>query len=266
MAGCVAVRRLRRWLGAPGSCWSARRGTRSWRCHVGCGAVRTQSAPGGGVSWNGAWTACPTSPGPVCREDHRRGCRAGHRQDAGGEAEERHRVVDPVDGSGHRYAAVGDLQDLAGIRPCPAPVADVSNSPPIRCSSTRSVTWWASTSIRRRRPWCCAWTRSRRSRFWTGPSRCCRWSPAFLSVAATMMSGPAPPLCSPPWRSPQVLPAGIGAALYAGTVAAVALTAALARTPSRRQPWPARPNTPTDALPPAVVDDGVRDPSRSLRS
>ncbi|MFI1159337.1 hypothetical protein [Streptomyces sioyaensis] len=32
-----------------------------------------------------------------------------------------------------------------------------------------------------------------------------------------------------------LLPAGIGAALYAGTVAAVALTAALARTPSRRR-------------------------------
>lgn len=31
-----------------------------------------------------------------------------------------------------------------------------------------------STSIRRRRPWCCVWTRSRRSRRWTGPSRSCR--------------------------------------------------------------------------------------------
>ncbi|MFJ2938521.1 helix-turn-helix domain-containing protein [Streptomyces sp. NPDC087219] len=58
------------------------------------------------------------------------------------------------------------------------------------------------TSIRRRRPWCSAWMRSRRSRPWTGPSRSCRRRPAFPNAAATTTPGPAPPPSSPPWRSP----------------------------------------------------------------
>ncbi|MFD9237041.1 helix-turn-helix domain-containing protein [[Kitasatospora] papulosa] len=49
-----------------------------------------------------------------------------------------------------------------------------SSSPPIRSSSTRSATSSASISSRRRRLWFSAWTRSRRSRPWTGPSRSCR--------------------------------------------------------------------------------------------
>ncbi|WP_398860987.1 helix-turn-helix domain-containing protein [Streptomyces noursei] len=49
-----------------------------------------------------------------------------------------------------------------------------SSCPRTRCSSTRFATWWGSTWIRRRRPWCYVWTRSRRFRRWTVPSRCCR--------------------------------------------------------------------------------------------
>src|SRR6266540_800509 len=43
-----------------------------------------------------------------------------------------------------------------------------------RCLSTRSWTLSGCITIRRTRPWCCAWTRNPRSRPWTGPSRCCR--------------------------------------------------------------------------------------------
>ena len=41
----------------------------------------------------------------------------------------------------------------------------------IRCSSRRSSTSPGSTTTRRRRPWCSAWTRNPRSRPWTDPSR-----------------------------------------------------------------------------------------------
>jgi hypothetical protein len=56
----------------------------------------------------------PTSGRPP--QDHRCGCRAGHRQDAGGDAEERHPLVDQVDGCSHGYVAIDDLADLAGVR------------------------------------------------------------------------------------------------------------------------------------------------------
>ena len=44
-----------------------------------------------------------------------------------------------------------------------------SSSPPTPSSRPRSATWSGCTSIRRRRPSCCAWTRRARSRRSTGP-------------------------------------------------------------------------------------------------
>ncbi len=39
------------------------------------------------------------------------------------------------------------------------------------------MTWSGCTWTRRRRRWCCAWTRSRRCRRWIGPLRSCRCAP-----------------------------------------------------------------------------------------
>ncbi|MGP3638764.1 helix-turn-helix domain-containing protein, partial [Streptomyces sp. 24-1644] len=52
-------------------------------------------------------------------EDHRRGCGAGHRQDAGGAAEARHPLVDQVDGGRHGHVTVRHLPDLADVRLAP---------------------------------------------------------------------------------------------------------------------------------------------------
>ena len=60
--------------------------------------------------------------------------------------------------------------------------ARASNSPPIRSSWKRCATWWASTSIRRTRRWCCAWTKKAKSRRWNAPSRCCRWGWVMLKA------------------------------------------------------------------------------------
>ncbi|MER7282167.1 helix-turn-helix domain-containing protein [Dactylosporangium sp. NPDC000244] len=49
-----------------------------------------------------------------------------------------------------------------------------SNCPPIRSSSRRWSTSSACTTIHPNGPWCCAWTKSPKSRPWTGPSPCCR--------------------------------------------------------------------------------------------
>ncbi len=48
-----------------GSCWSAPRATRPWRCPAGCGSLRTRSAPGGAGSSSGVRTACVTTRCPV---------------------------------------------------------------------------------------------------------------------------------------------------------------------------------------------------------
>ncbi|MBF6560434.1 MAG: hypothetical protein IVW56_09105 [Candidatus Binataceae bacterium] len=47
-------------------------------------------------------------------------------------------------------------------------------------SSRRCTTWWGSISTHRTRPWCCAWTKSRKSRRWSALNRCCRWVSANL--------------------------------------------------------------------------------------
>lgn len=48
----------------PGSCRGAPRGTRSWRCRVGCGSLRARSAPGGVASSSRTWTACAMNRDP----------------------------------------------------------------------------------------------------------------------------------------------------------------------------------------------------------
>ena len=77
-----------------------------------------------------------------------------------------------------------------------------SSSPPTRSWSPRSPTSSGCTWPRRRTRSCCAWTRSPRSRRWTGPRRCCRCSPGWPNAAPTTTSGTAPRPCSRRWRSP----------------------------------------------------------------
>jgi transposase len=55
----------------------------------------------------------------------------------------------------------------------------------IRSSSTRSRTSSGCTSTRPSEPWCCAWTRSPRSRPWTARRRSCRCCPAPPSAPPT---------------------------------------------------------------------------------
>ncbi|GGR70137.1 hypothetical protein GCM10010282_73300 [Streptomyces roseolus] len=64
--------------------------------------------------WPGRLVRRPQARRP--EEDHRRRCRAGDRQDARGDSEERDPLVDPVDGRGNRHVAVDHLADLAGVR------------------------------------------------------------------------------------------------------------------------------------------------------
>jgi transposase len=49
-----------------------------------------------------------------------------------------------------------------------------SSSPTTPTSRTSSSMSSVSTSVRRTRPWCCAWTKRARSRLWTARSRACR--------------------------------------------------------------------------------------------
>jgi hypothetical protein len=65
--GCVAGRPRRLCHCVRGWCWSAPRGTRSWRCRGGCGSPRTPSAPGEGASSTAVWMVCATSRGRVSR-------------------------------------------------------------------------------------------------------------------------------------------------------------------------------------------------------
>ena len=71
-----------------------------------------------------------------------------------------------------------------------------------RCSSRRSATSSGSTSTRPSARWCCAWTRSPRSRRWIAPRRSCRCCPARPSARPTTTSATAPPASTPRWTSP----------------------------------------------------------------
>src|SRR3954453_12458648 len=77
-----------------------------------------------------------------------------------------------------------------------------SSSPPTRSSTPRSATWSGCICIRRRRRWCSAWTKSPRSRRWSGPRRPFPSGPDTPRRPASTTSGTAPPHCSPPSRWP----------------------------------------------------------------
>ena len=92
-------------------------------------------------------------------------------RDAGAGTPGRHALVAGVDGAPERAVGLDDRADLAGLRPQAAPGRDVQAVHRPDCSWPRSSTSSGSTTTRRRRPWCSAWTRSPRSRRSTGPSR-----------------------------------------------------------------------------------------------
>ena len=125
-------------------------------------------------------------------------------------------LVDPAAGPapGDRRRHGG--QGVAGVRGAAVAGGDVPVLHRPRAGRPRSPTWSGCTWRRRRTRSCCAWTRSPRSRRWTGPRRSCRCSPGWPSAAPTTTSGTAPRPCSPRWRSP---PAQVTAALQAAAPA-----------------------------------------------
>lgn len=138
--------------------------------------IAPESAPGAALLRARPGRAGRRATAGYPTEDHGRGCRAGDRQDARREAEERDALVDPVDGRGHGHGhvAVDGLMDLAAFALAPhrSHTFKLSDGPAVNRQGPR----------RRRAlprpagegPWSSAWTRSRRSRPWTGPSRSCR--------------------------------------------------------------------------------------------
>src|SRR5919112_1190873 len=77
-----------------------------------------------------------------------------------------------------------------------------SSSQPTRRWRPRSATSSGCICIRRRKRWCSASTRSRRSRRSSAPPRPCRCGPDIPRRPASITSGTAPPRCSPRWRWP----------------------------------------------------------------
>src|SRR3954466_5339941 len=97
------------------------------------------------------------------------------------------------------HATVARMWHRFGVQPWRAQTFKFSTDPELEA---RSATSSGCTCIRRRRRWCCAWTRSRRSRPWSAPRRRCRCGPGIPRRRASTTSGTAPPHCSPRWRWP----------------------------------------------------------------
>ncbi len=87
---------------------------------------------------------------------------------------------------------------------CSRIAARPSSSPPIRCSSTRSMTSSRSTCRRQPGPSCCALTGNPGSRLWIADSRCCPWRRAWRSGGPMPAPATARPPCSPRWTWPLV--------------------------------------------------------------
>ena len=151
---------------------------------------RGDRGPGRGVASDGDQLACP-----LRAQRHRRArpieARSGRPridrppQDRGrhvaAAAEEARRdaLVEPVawrpSGDRGRHRRPG----VAGVRASRPGGVRRSSSPPTPNWSPRSPTSSGSIWPRRRTRSCCAWTRSPRSKRWTGPRRCCRMQPGL---------------------------------------------------------------------------------------
>ena len=86
---------------------------------------------------------------------------------------------------------------VAGDRVEAAPARHVQAQQGPGSSPPRSPTSWACTSSRRAVRWCSRSMRKRRSRPWTGPSRCCRSRSTRPRSAPTTTCGTARRTCSP---------------------------------------------------------------------
>ena len=113
---------------------------------------------------------------------------------------------------GATHWSVRDMAKASGISPrrsiasgarsaCNRIAARRSSCRPTPCSSRKSATSSGCTWIRPITPWSCASTKSRRSRRWIGPNRCCRCVRARRSGARTITNGMARRRCSPPSTS-----------------------------------------------------------------
>ena len=92
----------------------------------------------------------------------------------GGDADQRDALVADVDGRAGRAVAPRRSGGSGAGSISNRIWSTGSSSPPTRSSWPKSSMSLASTTIRRRRRWCCVWTRRARCRRWIGPSRCCR--------------------------------------------------------------------------------------------
>ena len=167
--------RRRRWRSGVGSCWAARQAspTSRWPPSWGCGRRRWASGGGGSSSRRLDGLADeprPGAPRKITDEQVEEVIVATLER----QPRRRHALVAGVDGGRDRVVEVDGGPDLEGVRAQAAPGRHVQAVATTRSSSTRSATWSACTWTRRRRRWCCAWTRSPRSRRWTARRRCCR--------------------------------------------------------------------------------------------
>ena len=203
-AGCVVARRRRLWPCGRGSCWSAPDGhsimevSRRLRVARGHGphlaAAVPRPRPGRPVRRAAAgWPA----------DDHRRGRRAGHRQDAGGDAEERDPLVDAVDGGGNWACRSRRSRGSGGRSGCSRTARRRSSCRPTRyfIDKVRDVVGLYLDPPEKALVLCV----DEKSQI-QALDRSQPVLPMMPGVPerphATTTSAPAPPPCSPPWRSP----------------------------------------------------------------
>lgn len=96
------------------------------------------------------------------------------------------------------HSTVAEVWKQYGIRPWKAETFRFSTDPELEAKVVDVVVLYVA---RLRTRSCCVWTRSARSRRWTGLRRPSRCSPGTPSNAPTTTSATAPQPCSPPWRS-----------------------------------------------------------------
>src|SRR3954447_13645075 len=161
---------LRRWRCGRGSCWPVPRVPTTRPPRLGWAVPRRRSASGGGGSSRTGWTGWSTSHGRVLRaaSPTSRSSRCWWRPWSGRPGMRR-------TGRGRRWPPSGGSRSqpwvVSGGRSASSRTWwTASSCRPTRCSSRRSATWSASTSIPRSGPWCCVWMRSPGSRHSTGPA------------------------------------------------------------------------------------------------
>ena len=111
-------------------------------------------------------------------------------------------LVEPTARRSSSGSATSPWPRCGGGGACSPGARRPSSSPPTPSSRPSCVMWSGSTCTRRTRRWCCVWTRSPRSRPWTGPRRSCRCALGCPEKATHDYVRHGTTTCSPRSRSP----------------------------------------------------------------